>query len=115
MLHYASGTPENDDFQVVENQLARQRLFSVHPNHFKPLLRWVDDLQDGIFSFEDQLTRTPSLSGKLARADARMRRELSEHGRDPKSWITYEEALQRQPQDQAGNGNVQKPVLPQAV
>ena len=41
MLHYASGTPANDDFQVVENQLARQRLFSVHPNHFQPLSRWV--------------------------------------------------------------------------
>ncbi|MBZ8119276.1 hypothetical protein KUD11_11545 [Roseovarius sp. LXJ103] len=61
MLHYASGTPANDDFQVVENQLARQRLFSVHPNHFQPLSRWVDDLRHGVFSFEDQLARTPSL------------------------------------------------------
>lgn len=66
MLHYASGKPDNDDFQVVENQLARQRLFSVHPDHFKPLSRWVDDLRDGVLSFDDQLARTPSLSGKLA-------------------------------------------------
>ncbi len=50
MLHYASGTPENNEFQVVENQLARQRLFSVHPNHFKPLLRWVDDIRAGMLS-----------------------------------------------------------------
>lgn len=94
MLHYASGKPENDDFQVVENQLCRQRLFSVHPDHNKPLGRWIDDLQQGIHSFHDQLDRTPSLSGKLARADKRMRDELSERGRAPDSWVSYEEAFQ---------------------
>jgi hypothetical protein len=31
MLHDASGAYAKDDFQVVENQLARQRLLSVHP------------------------------------------------------------------------------------
>lgn len=93
MLHYASGTPANDDFQVVENQLARQRLFSVHPDHFKPLARWVNDLRDGVLSFEDQLTRTPSLSGKLARADTRMRLELSDRGLNPQTWVPYEKAL----------------------
>ena len=93
MLHYASGTPANDEFQVVENQLARQRLFSVHPDHFKPLSRWVNDLLDGVLSFEDQLARTPSLRDKLARADARMRQELSDHGYDPQTWEPYEDAL----------------------
>lgn len=93
MLHYASGKPDNDDFQVVENQLARQRLFSVHPDHFKPLSRWVDDLRDGVLSFDDQLARTPSLSGKLARADTRMRQEMTERGCDPQTWVPYEDAL----------------------
>lgn len=93
MLHYASGAPENDDFQVVENQLARQRLFSVHPNHNKPLRRWVDDLHAGIHSFRDQLKRTPSLSAKLARADTRMRTALVERGHDPSAWVPYEDAL----------------------
>lgn len=93
MLHYASGTPANDDFQVVENQLARQRLFSVHPNYAKPVARWLDDLRQGIFSFPDQIARTPSLSGKLARADRRMREELAERGHDPETWVPYEDAL----------------------
>ena len=93
MLHYASGTPANDDFQVVENQLARQRLFSVHPNYAKPVARWFDDLRQGIFSFPDQIARTPSLSGKLARADRRMREELVERGHDPETWVPYEDAL----------------------
>lgn len=93
MLHYASGAPANDDFQVVENQLARQRLFSVHPTHSKPLRRWVDDLHSGIHSFRDQLKLTPSLSGKLARADVRMRAELAERGHDPLVWVSYENAL----------------------
>lgn len=85
----------NDDFQVVENQLARQRLFSVHPNHKQPLNRWVEDIRDGIHSFDDQLARTPSLKGKLARADVRRREELVEFGRDPESWMPYEEALRK--------------------
>ena len=93
MLHYASGAPANDDFQVVENQLARQRLFSVHPDHNKPLRRWVEDVRAGIHSFRDQLKRTPSLSGKLARADSRMRNELAERGHDPSAWVPYEDAL----------------------
>ncbi len=93
MLHYASGAPANDDFQVVENQLARQRLFYVHPDHNMPLRRWVEDVRAGIRSFPDQLKRTPSLSGKLARADDRMRRELVERGQDPSAWVPYEDAL----------------------
>ena len=93
MLHYASGAPANDDFQVVENQLARQRLFSVHPDQNKPLRRWVEDVRAGIHSFRDQLKRTPSLSGKLARADSRMRSELAERGHDPSAWVPYEDAL----------------------
>ena len=55
MLHYASGPPANDEFQAVENQLARQRLFSVHPNYVKPLARWLDDIRQGIFSFDDRI------------------------------------------------------------
>ena len=62
MLHYASGAPANDDVQVVENQLARQRLFSVHPDHTKPLRRWVKDVRASIHSFRDQLKRTPGLT-----------------------------------------------------
>jgi len=86
MLHYAQEAPANHDFQVVENQLARQRLFSVHPDHNKPLRRWVEDVRANIHLFRDQLKRTPSLSGKLARADSRMRHELAERGRDPSAW-----------------------------
>ncbi|PSL19819.1 hypothetical protein [Shimia abyssi] len=93
MLHYASGTPANDEFQVVENQLARQRLLSVHCDYFKSVLRWVDDLRNGVLSFEDQLTRTPSLSSKLVRADNRMRQELSDRGFDQQTWVPYEDAL----------------------
>jgi hypothetical protein len=93
MLHYASGTPANDEFQVVENQLARQRLLSVHPAYFKSVLRWVDDIRAGIVSFDAQLDRTPSLKDKLARADNRRRAELAELGHDPQSWIPYEDAL----------------------
>ncbi len=93
MLHYASGTPANDEFQVVENQLARQRLLSVHPAYFKSVLRWLDDIRAGIVSFDAQLDRTPSLAGKLARADNRMRQELSDRGFDPQTWVPYEDAL----------------------
>jgi len=93
MLHYASGAPAYDVFQVVENQLARQRLFSVHHDYIKPLRRWVEDVRAGIHTFQDQLKRTPSLTGKLARSDKRMRTALAERGRDPSSWVPYEEAL----------------------
>ncbi|MDP2579983.1 hypothetical protein Q8W37_08575 [Shimia thalassica] len=93
MLHYASGTPTNDDFQMVENELARQRLLSVHGDYFKSVLRWVDDLRNGVLSFEDQLTRTPSLSSKLVRADNRMRQELSDRSFDQQTWVPYEDAL----------------------
>lgn len=93
MLHYASGTPANDDFQVIENQLARQRLLSVHPAYFKSVLRWVDDIRAGIVSFDAQLDRTPSLKGKLARADNRMRQELSDRGCDRQAWVPFEDAL----------------------
>lgn len=110
MLHYASGTPANDEFQVVENQLARQRLFSVHPNHFKPLLRWVDDIRTGIVSFDAQLDRTPSLTSKLARADDRMRQELSERGFDPTIWVPYEDSL-RDLSNRLGDGYPRRIML----
>jgi hypothetical protein len=78
---------------VVENQLARQRLLSVHPDYIKSVLRWVDDLREGIVSFDAQLDRTPSLRGKLVRNDNRMRQELSDRGCDPQTWVPYEAAL----------------------
>lgn len=93
MLHYASGKPDNDDFQVVENQLAERRLFSVHPDHFSPVRRWLEDLRNGIFTFQDQLIETPSLRDNLALDDEERREELKERGYDPKTWVPYEEAL----------------------
>ena len=92
-MHYASGEPANDDFQVVENQLARQRLFSIHPKYKTQTLRWVDDVKAGIHTVRDQFKRTPSLSDKFARADAQMKTAMLERGHDPATWVPYEDAL----------------------
>jgi hypothetical protein len=44
MQLYMSGTPTNDVFQIVENRLCKCRLFSMHPNYRREVMRWLDDV-----------------------------------------------------------------------
>ena len=48
-----SGTPTNDRFQVVENQMCGHRLFSIHPDYRRDVWRWLAEIKAGVRAFDD--------------------------------------------------------------
>lgn len=78
---YMSGTPRNDPYQTVENRLCTHRLFSMHAEYEKPVLRWVKDLKDGIMDAEQYLRANPQHIDLIKNRDARRRESQADYGR----------------------------------
>lgn len=71
---YMSGTPRNDPYQTVENRLCTHRLFSMHAEYERPVLRWVEDVANGILDAEDFLRAYPHHRDNIIKRD-NLRRE----------------------------------------
>jgi len=66
MLHYASGTPKNDAFQAIENQLCSHRLLSMYHDYQPDVFRWLNDVR----SSESGSDRKASKSSANSRASS---------------------------------------------
>lgn len=71
---YMSGTPRNDVYQTVENRLCTHRLFSMHAEYERPVLRWVEDVANGILDAEDYMRKYPHARDNIVKRD-NLRRE----------------------------------------
>lgn len=78
---YMSGTPRNDPYQTVENRMNTHRLFSMHGDYEKAVLRWVDDLREGILDADAYLKKYPQHRDHIINRDARRREQQAEFGR----------------------------------
>jgi len=45
---YMSGTPKNDTFQAVENQMCSHRLFSMHGDYAREVMKWLEMVKAGV-------------------------------------------------------------------
>ena len=86
---YMSGTPRNDPYQTVENRMNTHRLFSMHAEYEKPVLRWVQDLRDGIMDADEYLRAYPQHIDLIKNRDARRREQQRDYGRQF-DWDTAE-------------------------
>ncbi|ARB06140.1 queuine tRNA-ribosyltransferase [Dinoroseobacter phage vB_DshS-R5C] len=77
---YMSGTPRNDPYQTIENRLCTHRLFSMHAEYERPVLRWVDDLRNGILDAEDYLRAYPHHRDNIIKRDAARREMQKQYG-----------------------------------
>ncbi|HEY7824534.1 MAG TPA: hypothetical protein VIG24_16955 [Acidimicrobiia bacterium] len=86
---YMSGTPRNDPYQSVENRMNTHRLFSMHGDYEKAVLRWVDDLREGILDADAYLRKYPQHRDHIINRDIRRREAQAEFGRTA-DWDTAE-------------------------
>lgn len=86
---YMSGTPRNDPYQTVENRMCTHRLFSMHAEYEKPVLRWVDDLRNGILDADAYLKAYPQHRDHIIKRDANRRLQQANYGADF-DWDTAE-------------------------
>lgn len=78
---YMSGTPRNDPYQTVENRMNTHRLFSMHGDYEKAVLRWVDDIREGILDSDAYLKKYPQHRDLIINRDQRRREAQAEFGR----------------------------------
>ena len=78
---YMSGTPRNDPYQTVENRMNTHRLFSMHGDYEKAVLRWVDDLREGVLDADAYLRKYPQHRDHIINRDQRRREAQAEFGR----------------------------------
>lgn len=86
---YMSGTPRNDPYQSVENRMNTHRLFSMHADYEKAVLRWVRDLQSGILDADAYLKAYPQHRDHIKKRDANRRIAQRDFGRKV-DWDTAE-------------------------
>lgn len=86
---YMSGTPRNDPYQSVENRMNTHRLFSMHGEYEKSVMRWVKDLRDGIMDAQQYLRAYPQHIDLIKNRDARRREQQRDYGRTV-DWDTAE-------------------------
>ena len=82
-----SGTPRNDAYQTVENRLCTHRLFSMHGDYERAVLRWLEDVKDGVFTSADFLKKYPEQLDGLVRRDV-ARRAKQVRIKDERDWNT---------------------------
>lgn len=80
MHHYASGTPKNDAFQAIENQLCSNRLLSMYRDYQPSVFRWLSDVRAGIRTFEDWLAANRDSERRLDHRDRLARQMFAERG-----------------------------------
>lgn len=78
---YMSGTPRNDPYQTVENRLNTHRLFSMHGDYEKAVLRWVKDIRSGILDADAYLKAYPQHIDHIKKRDANRRLQQRDFGR----------------------------------
>lgn len=86
---YMSGTPRNDPYQSVENRMNTHRLFSMHGEYEKQVLRWVTDLRSGILDADQYLKAYPQHIDLIKNRDIRRREQQADYGRTV-DWDTIE-------------------------
>lgn len=86
---YMSGTPRNDPLQTVENRLCTHRLFSLHAEYERPVLRWVDDVANGILDSEAYLRAYPKHVDNIILRDQKRREAQAQYGHTD-DWDTAE-------------------------
>uniref|UniRef100_A0AAU7VGF8 Queuosine tRNA-ribosyltransferase n=1 Tax=Dinoroseobacter phage vB_DshS_R26L TaxID=3161158 RepID=A0AAU7VGF8_9CAUD len=86
---YMSGTPRNDPYQTVENRLNTHRLFSMHGEYEKQVLRWVTDLRKGILDADEYLRAYPQHIDLIKARDIKRRAQQADYGREV-DWDTAE-------------------------
>jgi len=86
---YMSGTPRNDPYQTVENRMNTHRLFSMHGEYEKQVMRWLKDIKDGIMDAEQYLRAYPQHIDLIKNRDIRRREQQADYGRTV-DWDTAE-------------------------
>ena len=66
---YMSGTPKNDAFQVVENQMCSHRLFSMHDEYAREVMKWLEMVKADVWTFDHYFDYAPSSISRLERKD----------------------------------------------
>jgi len=89
---YMSGTPKNDRFQAVENQLCSHRLFSLYRDYQSQVFAWLRDVKAGIHSFADYCAQDARRVDDCAAADRKAERLLMERG-ITEAWPGYHASL----------------------
>lgn len=89
---YMSGIPDNDVFQIIENQICTHRLFSMHEDYASAVFRWLETIKAGVRTVDDLLAARPALLTRLKAWDERAKRLLSQQKCDDQ-WMPYAEAL----------------------
>ena len=89
---YMSGTPKNDAFQVVENQMCSHRLFSMHSSYAREVMKWLEMVKSGVRTFDHYCDYSPSAISRLERKDQEQRALLAQRGIGG-VWVPYAEAL----------------------
>lgn len=89
---YMSGTPKNDTFQVVENQMCSHRLFSMHGDYAREVMKWLEMVTAGVRTFDHYCDYAPSAISRLERKDQEQRALLVQRGIEDE-WVPYAEAL----------------------
>ena len=80
MKLYTSGTPTDNHFQVIENQMCSHRLFSMHGNYQREVMKWLDRIRSGVRTFDDYCNGRRDFLRRLDHTDTIMRRTLLEQG-----------------------------------
>jgi hypothetical protein len=89
---YMSGTPRDDHYQVIENQICTHRLFSMHGDYQGKVLKWLDMIKSGVRTFDDYCEGKRGFFRWMEHQDKVMRRTLSEQG-ETEHWVPYADAL----------------------
>lgn len=97
---YMSGTPKNDAFQVVENQMCSHRLFSMHGDYVREVMKWLEMVKAGVRTFDQYCDYSPSAISRLKRKDQEQQAILAQRGIEDE-WVSYAEALRAASQSRA--------------
>ncbi len=77
---YMSGTPKNDAFQALENQMCSHRLFSMHGVYAREVMKWLEMVKAGVRTFDHYCDYAPSAISRLERKDQEQRALLVQRG-----------------------------------
>lgn len=97
---YMSGTPKNDAFQAVENQMCSHRLFSMHGEYAPEVMKWLGIVKAGVRTFDHYCEYAPNAISRLERKDQEQQVLLAQRGID-EEWVPYAEALRAASQSRA--------------
>ena len=91
---YPSGTPCNDLYQAIENQMCSHRLFSMFADYQSGVMKWLEMVKSGVRTFDDYVEYTPGLDSRLSHEDRLMSQRIRERGETEK-WQPYSETLRQ--------------------